>query len=195
MTRPQIKKRRNYFINKQVQGIYALFIIMSVAIISLLVSMEIMRSFYHSFGQMGKESFLANVDMLFIIKVFALLVLGSLLIGGLSLFASHRIAGPIFRLNTSLKKMAKGNFGERLSFRKHDYFQEVASNFNSMAQSLEERAQSEGKVISEMSNKVDEIVEQMALSEFDRNGAIIALQELKTIIDKCQKMLMEDRGY
>ncbi len=195
MGKKRTKKRRNYFINKQVQGIYALFLILSVTIISLLVGMEILRSFYYSFADMGKESFFANLDFLFVIKVLSLLILGSLLIGALSVFASHRIAGPIFRLNSSLKKMAKGSFDERITFRKNDYFQEIAANFNDMAQTLEERVKAEGKMISEMSNKVDEIVEQMDISDFDRESTMLSLQELKNIIDKCQQMIREDRGY
>ncbi len=195
MTKKAIHKRRNYFINKQVQGVYALFLIMSVGIISLLVSMEILRSFYHSFGGVNGESFLANIDLFFVIKVVVLLSLGSLVIGGLSLFASHRIAGPIFRLNKSLKNITKGNYDERLSFRKNDYFQEIAKNFNDMADSFENKLSTENKSIHKMSNKLDDIVEQMSLSDFDRESTLLSLEELKMMIEKCQQVIKDDRGY
>ena len=195
MTEDKKFKRRNYFVNKQVQGIYALFIIMSVGVISLLVSMEILRSFYNSFGALGDESFYNSVNIYFIIKVLILLVLGSILIGGLSLFASHKIAGPIFRLNSSLKNLAKGKYEERLKFRKNDYFQEVADNFNRMAESVENRVVEESKVISEMDSKVDDIVEQMALTDYDKQATMVSLQELKQLVDKCQQMIKEERGF
>ncbi len=189
-------KRRNYFINKQVQGIYALFIIMSVGIISLLVSMEILRTFYNSFGAAGNTSaFFSNIDFPFILKVSALLVLGSLVIGGLSLFASHRIAGPIFRLNKSLKNLASGHFDERITFRKQDYFHEVAENFNHMADFIEKRLDNESKIVFEMGHKVDDIVDQMALTDYDRESTLIALQELKDLIEKYQHIIKEERGY
>ncbi|MDX9703230.1 MAG: hypothetical protein RBU23_09320 [Candidatus Auribacterota bacterium] len=195
MTKKPLIKRRNYFVNKRVQGLYALFIIMSVGIISLLVSMEILRTFYGSFGQMDNESFFTGVNIYFIFKVLALLVLGSLLIGGLSLFASHRIAGPIFRLNKSLKQLAKGHYDERLSFRKHDYFQEIADNFNTMAESFEKRIIDESKLISEMDHKVEDIVEQMELNDYNKDQTMIALQELKELIEHCQQIIREERGY
>jgi len=195
MTKNKKFKRRNYFVNKQVQGIYALFIIMSVGVISLLVSMEILRSFYNSFGALGDESFYNSVNIYFIIKVLILLVLGSILIGGLSLFASHKIAGPIFRLNSSLKNLAKGKYEERLKFRKNDYFQEVADNFNRMAESVEKRVVEESKVISEMDSKVDDIVEQMALTDYDKQATMLSLQELKQLVDRCQQMIKEERGF
>jgi|GEM_PF-1491864 len=195
MTRKNFK-RRNYFVNKQVQGIYALFIIMSVGIISLLVSMEILRTFYNSFGATGNTSaFFSNIDFSFILKVSSLMILGSLVIGGLSLFASHRIAGPIFRLNKSLKKFATGHFGERIQFRKQDYFQEVAENFNTMAESIEKRIDNESKIVSEMGHKVDDIVDQMALTGYDRESTMIALQELKDLIEKYQQIIKQERGF
>ena len=195
MTKKPLTKRRNYFVNKRVQGLYALFIIMSVGIISLLVSMEILRTFYGSFGQMDNESFFTGVNIYFIFKVLALLVLGSLLIGGLSLFASHRIAGPIFRLNKSLKQLAKGHYDERLSFRKHDYFQEIAENFNTMAESFEQKIIDESKLVSKMEHKVEDIVEQMALTDYNKDQTMIALQELKELIEHCQEIIREERGY
>lgn len=195
MIKKTTHKRRNYFINKQVQGVYALFLIMSVGIISLLVSMEILRSFYHSFGGVSGESFFSNIDLFFVIKVVILLSLGSLVIGGLSLFASHRIAGPIFRLNKSLKNITKGNYDERLSFRKNDYFQEIAKNFNDMADSFENKLSTENSAIHKMSNKLDDIVEQMSLSDFDRESTLLSLEELKTLIEKCQQVIKDDRGY
>ncbi len=195
MTKKTIHKRRNYFINKQVQGIYALFLIMSVGIISLLVSMEILRSFYHSFGGGNGESFFANINTFFMIKVVVLLLLGSLLIGALSLFASHRIAGPIFRLNKSLKNITKGNYDERLSFRKNDYFQEIAKNFNDMADSFEHKLTTENNAIDKMSSKLDDILEQMNLTDFDREATLLSLEELKNLIEKCQQAIKDDRGY
>jgi len=188
-------KRRNYFINKQVQGIYALFLIMSVGTISLLVSMEILRSYYHSFGGISGESFFYNINVFFVMKVILLLIFGSLVIGGLSLFASHRIAGPIFRLNESLKNIAKGNYNERVSFRKNDYFQEIAKNFNDMADSFEDKLSTENNAIHEMSNKLEDIVEQMGLDDFDRESTLLSLEELKMLIEKCQQVIKDDRGY
>ncbi|RJP61685.1 MAG: HAMP domain-containing protein [Candidatus Auribacter fodinae] len=195
MTKPKMRKRRNYFINKQVQGIYALFIIMSVSIISLLVSMEILRSFYKTFGDVGEQSFFNHIDMVFVIKVLLLLILGSLLIGGLSLFASHRIAGPIFRLNSSLKKLTKGELKERVSFRKNDYFQEVAANFNSLAEALETKVVNEQEKIAEMEHKVDDIVKQLELVDFDRETTLVSLEELKRLIEECQRDIREERGF
>ncbi|MCB1196456.1 HAMP domain-containing protein [bacterium] len=195
MTEEKTQRRKNYFINKQVQGIYALIIIVSVSIISLLVGMEILRSFYGTFGIEGEGGFLSNLDVWFVVKVVSLLVIGSLCIGGLSLFTSHRIAGPIFRLNTSLKRVARGNLSERVAFRKNDFFHDVAANFNSMVESFEKKVTEETKIVDEMNKQVDDIVSRMNLAQLDRNATIESLEQLKQMIAGLQQKLIEERGY
>lgn len=49
-----------------------------------------------------------------------------------SMFISHRIAGPLFKLRKFLDKARDGFYREDLSFRKADHFQELAISYNDM---------------------------------------------------------------
>ena len=50
---------------------------------------------------------------------------------------SHRVAGPIYRLNQHLKSIADDPKKLRtISFRKGDYFEDVETNFNRMVESI-----------------------------------------------------------
>lgn len=46
---------------------------------------------------------------------------------------SHRFAGPIFRLRTSIKKLAQGETVKPLKFREQDFWAELAEDFNQVA--------------------------------------------------------------
>jgi sensor histidine kinase YesM len=50
----------------------------------------------------------------------------------ISVFMSHRIAGPLFKLRKFMANASKGQIGEKLSFRKADYFREIALEYNGM---------------------------------------------------------------
>lgn len=50
----------------------------------------------------------------------------------MSIFMSHRIAGPLFKLRSFLESARQGEFSRALNFRKTDYFQELAHGYNSM---------------------------------------------------------------
>jgi methyl-accepting chemotaxis protein len=50
----------------------------------------------------------------------------------ISVFVSHRIAGPIYKLRQWLQAGREGRLRSDLYFRKSDYFREVASDYNLM---------------------------------------------------------------
>jgi len=43
---------------------------------------------------------------------------------------SHRIAGPLYRLHRHMSEIGQGKIQSEVSFRKGDYFQELAGSFN-----------------------------------------------------------------
>lgn len=53
----------------------------------------------------------------------------------MSLFMSHRIAGPIYKLSKFLNGLRNGSLA-KLSFRKNDHFQEIAQDYNFMVESI-----------------------------------------------------------
>lgn len=49
---------------------------------------------------------------------------------------SHRIAGPLYRLNTHMNDVAAGKTREYISFRRNDYFPELAEAYNKQLEAL-----------------------------------------------------------
>lgn len=60
-------------------------------------------------------------------------------IGLLTIFFSHRIAGPIFRLEKACHAVINGDYTEQIRLRKHDEMQTLASLFNEMVQKTNDR--------------------------------------------------------
>ncbi len=54
----------------------------------------------------------------------------------ISIFLSHRIAGPLYKLRKSMEEVSRGNFDARISFRKNDHFVEMQDSFNEMVEHL-----------------------------------------------------------
>lgn len=72
-----------------------------------------------------------------LLSVLVLLQLVFLLVTLLiSVFLSHRIAGPIYKLKMFLGKAKEGDLRSRLQFRKADHFVEVATLYNEMTDGL-----------------------------------------------------------
>jgi hypothetical protein len=61
---------------------------------------------------------------------------------------SHRIAGPIYRINSVLQRMLKGEYPNRVVLRKGDHFQSTANLLETLSRQLaEEREKKEGKPV------------------------------------------------
>ncbi|MDD5669131.1 MAG: hypothetical protein PHE58_03765 [Candidatus Omnitrophica bacterium] len=75
------------------------------------------------------------------IKLVVLIVLpvGLGIVGLLSLFYSHRIAGPMYRLNKSLDMLAEGKDVSYFRFRGYDEFKELAESFERLRRKLKDK--------------------------------------------------------
>ncbi|MFN3395547.1 MAG: HAMP domain-containing protein [Thermodesulfovibrionales bacterium] len=54
----------------------------------------------------------------------------------MSLFLSHRIAGPLYRFEISIEEIIKGNLSFRIKLRKKDEAKELAEAMNRMIETL-----------------------------------------------------------
>ncbi|MBU4312678.1 MAG: hypothetical protein KJ706_08180 [Candidatus Omnitrophica bacterium] len=57
------------------------------------------------------------------------------------LILSHRLAGPIYRLEKDLQDIAKGNFSMRINFRKKDELKSIAEGINKILDEMEKRVE------------------------------------------------------
>ncbi len=73
-------------------------------------------------------------------EVLSLLVLIQLVFLGItflvSLFLSHRIAGPLYKLSMSFQKVRMGSLHEEIRFRSKDHFMDLAESYNEMLRGL-----------------------------------------------------------
>jgi len=72
-----------------------------------------------------------NLILLFGLPVIAVAVLFW------GLLISHRIAGPVYRLEKELDKIAKGDFSLRIKFRRKDELASVAAGINKVLDKIE----------------------------------------------------------
>ncbi|MBI5577190.1 MAG: hypothetical protein HY896_12625 [Deltaproteobacteria bacterium] len=60
-----------------------------------------------------------------------------------TLYISHRVAGPIYRINNILKQLASGEYPEKISLRHGDFFHETAELLQDLSRRLAEKRDKE----------------------------------------------------
>lgn len=65
-------------------------------------------------------------------------------------FISHRIAGPIYKISIFLTSIKKGENRGKLFFRKHDYFKDLAEEYNGAMKSFQDNYQKDFAYLNEV---------------------------------------------
>ena len=137
--------RKVYLINPRFQLRITTYFIL-LALINILVFYGCVYYFFDIFSSKGIEIGLPENHVFFmfiedqvsqmtsIFIVMSILTIFILLIAGI--FISHRIAGPMYRLNMDLRGMAEKKELKMLKFRKKDFFQEIPEAFNLVVDSF-----------------------------------------------------------
>ncbi len=78
----------------------------------------------------------ANVFVILHQRIWPAVVIVLLGMFAYTIVVSHRIAGPIYRINDVLRSMIRGELPHTVTFRKGDYFQETAELLQTLADTL-----------------------------------------------------------
>jgi methyl-accepting chemotaxis protein len=153
-------KRRNYFIKKDLQGKYIfsffIFVVAGSIIFTLifsLLSSNTMTIVYDNYKlQIGKTPLMLMKEILSAQWIF--IVAGGFLVVILSMFLTHRFAGPIFRFEKSIEEMTKGNLNFRIYLRSKDEGKELAGKINILIDMLSSNIKEMRRLSEEVDNKL-----------------------------------------
>jgi methyl-accepting chemotaxis protein len=100
-------------------------------------------------------------------KVWPAIGISMLILSGLSIFISHRIAGPIYRIRTALAEIFAGDLTTKIRLRKGDDLQEVAEQVNQLKDQLQCFMQALKTQHGELSQQLDELERRRSESGAD----------------------------
>ena len=171
-------KRVQYLISVRFQlkyiGLALLFMFITAAICSYTVYYTGTVIFVEKLSQVYPQgrlvALLATINRSILVNVLLIIPLIALI----ALYLSHKIAGPIYRVERYLSDMAAGKLTSRISFRKGDEFTSLADKINGLTDSLRSTISNQrtslGKILTEL-----EFIKKLAdsksagISEVDKN--------------------------
>ena len=157
-------KRRNYFINPKLQLRYIGIMLSFVLLVSITLICIVYRS--------GTIQMIAEINRIypegipgFMLKLIFqqlgatfLITLPVIILA--SVFLSHKIAGPLFRIKGDLKKIGEGDLGLRVRIRKGDELHDLVKEINDMTENTEKLFAKVKESTGKLSNAVKERVER-----------------------------------
>ena len=157
-------RRRTVLINSGFQLRFAFYVCSWLIALSFAYPL-IMSNFFSFFFRylaldpMGAEiSYLerAREEMLWLLIGMQFVMLGLSFI--ISIFTSHKIAGPIYKTIQFFRQVKEGQLDGHLKFRDHDYFPELAVEFNEMMATLRTKITDKSDTINLATTKVEAMI-------------------------------------
>ncbi len=106
------------------------------------------------------------------------------IIGVISIFVSHKIAGPVYRLEESTKLIASGDLTHRVHLRQGDELGDLQDAFNEMTESLSKMVYKDREVIERLAKTGDNLRKKVDEENITKESLEEITYELNSIIEE-----------
>jgi methyl-accepting chemotaxis protein len=152
-------QRKTVLVKRSLQLKYIGMVFLSVLVASMIVGGDV----YYSLMRVMLTECPSVTDRVVqfntVLLVKIALYLGLMLL--ISLYVSHRFAGPIYRFEKSCQSLSTGDLTHRVSLRTGDELMELQEEFNDMAAALQALLQKDRNLVQRLSERVDEIAKRL----------------------------------
>jgi len=171
-------RRRNYFIKKDLQGKYIfsffIFVILGSIIFSLIFSMlsaNTLTIVYENYNlKIGKTPLILLKEILRTHWIF--IITAGLGVVVVSMFLTHRFAGPMYRFEKSFEEMIKGNFNFQVRLREKDEGKELAEMMNQFISMISLNVKEMRHLIDEINRNLTDASTSVSKIEQGKEAAI-----------------------
>ncbi|MDE2491886.1 MAG: methyl-accepting chemotaxis protein [Elusimicrobia bacterium] len=148
-------QRKTVLIKRTLQLKYILMVFLSVLVASMIVGGDIYYSLTRTLLTEcpSAADHVAQFNTILLVKTS--LYLGLMLL--ISLYVSHRFAGPIYRFEKSAQAVGAGDLTHRVSLRTGDELMELQEEFNGMVAALQVLVQKDRNLAKRLSERVGEL--------------------------------------
>ena len=171
-------RRRIILIKRALQMKYVMLVFLSVLITITVVSLDV----YYILGKLFIRQY-GDQDLLPLIKGATRLLgvhlsIYSIIVILISVFVSHKFAGPLFRLERVSESIAEGDLTVKATFRKGDELFETAEHINRMIETLRQKLLREKNLSDRISQKLSELSARLGAGDVTPKDACSQLKEV-----------------
>ena len=168
-----------------------LFTLLGGAAVVALLYLSLSRSLGDSYGSAIYTIYELKIKVLPLIfaSFYSILILGlvTAAIAAISILFSHRIAGPMFRMEKNLETIASGDLTVATRFRGQDQLTSLADELNAMVRSLNHASRSAIESLETLRAAEDSLRALLDMDDPPENEVKAALASLRAAIEAINK--------
>ena len=194
MKRP-VYKRKQYLVARKFQlkyvGLILLLMFLTATMCSYVVYYTAMILMGEKLANVYPQGRLISIVKLVNFRILLSVILITPLVAVIGIFLSHRIAGPIFRMEKFLYDMASGNLASRITLRQNDELMTLANGINNLAESMSSSISVQKALVNSISDNIGNIKKEIDSKSRDISGIAGAVNrvdnEIKVIYKELEK--------
>jgi methyl-accepting chemotaxis protein len=186
-------KRKNYFIEKKFQAKYILLTVLMLLtytfIFVVILFAPYMLTLYFDYP-IAEKADAARVILLLHGTIWPWLGGIILFFGVVSIFISHKVAGPLFRIKKALSQVTDGDLSVVIKLRKWDDLKDLADHINKLIEELRtfvNTLKNDYYLLSDYIEELEQKIETKALNEESGREIINKVQASRKNIETALK--------
>lgn len=193
MAEKEMKRRTRYITDKNFQARYIVKALVLMLLISIIFAWTVYRSGWiplvEKLSDVYPQKMLVPILKAVNIKLIINLLLLVPIVILFAVYLSHKIAGPLVRIERDIKAVAKGDLKMRLSLRRKDELKSLAQSINEMTESIEEMVRKNSSSVAEMKEVTKELLATLEKTSPSREESLQAVGKLNKGIDEISDTL------
>lgn len=174
MLESRVYKRKRYFIKPDLQTKYAFMFVLAIGVgLNLGVILTLLAPMLHNSAPI--------FPMVYILLAISIVVL----VAGISILFTHKIAGPIYKIERSFRQiMDEKDLSLRVFLRTGDELQELADEVNTLLDHLSGLVRLEQQKSEALLAKLDHLIAELNTSTEAPNATLLTqLEEIRTRLE------------
>ena len=190
--RPRFK-RKQFIVARKFQlkyaGVILLLMFITAGFCSYAIYYTTMILFGEKLANVYPQGQLISIVRTVNVRILVSVMVISPLVGFLGVWLSHKIAGPIYRMERFLGTMASGDFSGRITLRRGDEMVSLADSINRLSASLSQRVTAEKALMENVLKDLYTLRELSSSSSKDKSSMDSVLRDLDDEIRLMNKEL------
>lgn len=174
-------KRKSFLIKKSFQlryvGLSVFVLLMTIGLLGVNLYYQMSKLVMDNPDITGISNLIDNINIVILAWIICIIIL--VVFAGI--FISHRIAGPMIRMEEGMKKIAKGDITDIISLRKSDELKELVDTYNHMVSSLKDLITNQKEMIQSLNKRIEVLCEEMHSKSLSQKQMESIRLELNTL--------------
>ncbi|MFA4981153.1 MAG: hypothetical protein WC592_01610 [Candidatus Omnitrophota bacterium] len=170
-------KRKQYLVSRQFQlkyvGMILIFMFCTAALCSYAVYQTSLASFGEKLALIYPQGRFVSIMKAINLKIFFSLLIVTPLVAVIGIFLSHKIAGPLVRIERFINNMTYGDFSAYLILRKGDELMSLAEKINQLIKTMKGNLTDQRNRLQKISGELDGL-KSISGSKPEEQASVIA---------------------